>query len=58
MVVVSGITLRMYAMASVCMGVMVILHAWMQHEQFYPTLVGLANSKLALIVRGLNGREH
>ena len=52
---VEGITLRMYAMTSVGLGVLVVLHAWMQHEQFYPTLVALANSKFALIVRSLLG---
>jgi len=47
----SGISLRVYSAASLAAGTLVILNTWMQHEQFYPTLVALANSKTALFVR-------
>ena len=47
----SGISLRVYSIASIAAGSLVILNTWMQHEQFYPTMVALANSKVALFVR-------
>jgi hypothetical protein len=48
----SAISIRGYAFMSVAAGVMVVLSKWMQHEQFYPTLVALGNSKTAIVVCG------
>lgn len=47
----SGISVQAYAAVSAIGATVVVLNTWMQYEQFYPTLVALANSKSSLVVR-------
>lgn len=47
----SGISVQAYAALSAIGSAVVVLNTWMQYEQFYPTLVALANSKSSLFVR-------
>lgn len=49
----SGISVQAYAALSAIASTVVVLNTWMQYEQFYPTLVALANSKSSLFVRPL-----